>query len=246
MKSRIAPLALSLTLALGPSGIMAGGVVAGATEITQIMNNLQLIMSYQQQVQSYIRQGLQLQNELKNLVNNPTSILGPEIGDVINGIGKIWSGANSMGYNLAQIDKNFSAMFKSKKAGDYAKMFTKWHDTNTNTLESALKAIGTARDKYPSAQAALTDLYNRSQSTSGNLDALQTLSQINIRQIQELQSLQELMSSQAQASMTYMAAQNAKDQKGIEDAEGILQPLTSSNIPSAITAPSPTWKGFGR
>ena len=212
------------------SPVYAGGAVAGSTEITQIMNNLQLIMSYQQQVQGYIRQGLQLQNELKNLVSNPTSILGPEIGQMINSIGKIWNGANSMGYNLAQIDKNFSTMFKSKKAGDFAKMFTKWHDTNTDTIESALKAIGTQRDNYQSTQAALTDLYNRSQNTNGSLDALQTLSQINIRQIQELQSLQELMSSQAQASMTYMASQNAKDQVK-DQANADLEKILSNKIP---------------
>jgi P-type conjugative transfer protein TrbJ len=246
MKSRIGPLALSLVLAFGHSGAMAGGAIAGATEITQIQNNVQLIMSYTQQVQGYVRQGLQLQAELKNLINNPTSLLGPEIGQMINNIGSIWKGANSIGYSLGEIDKNFATMFKSSKAGDFAKMFTSWHATNTKTLESGLKAIGAIRENHQQSQNSLSELYNRSQNTSGNLDSLQTIAQVNIRQIQELQQLQELMASQSQASMTYLATQNAKEQKNLEDMEGVLQPMTSSNIPKAGTSASPKWKGFGR
>lgn len=245
MKSRIAPLALSLVIAFSPTGAMAGGVVAGATEITQIMNNIQLIMSYTQQVQSYVRQGQQLQAELKNLIDNPTSVLGPEVGQMINNIGTIWRGANSIGYGLAEIDKNFATMFKSSKAGDFSKMFTSWHETNTKTLESGLKALGTLRDNHQSSQDSLTALYNRSQNTNGNLDSLQTLAQINIRQIQEMQKLQELMAAQSQASMTYMATQNAKDQKGLEDLDGVLKPMASGNIPKAGTSASPKWKNFG-
>ena len=124
-------------------------------------------MSYTQEVQSYVRQGLQLQAELKNLINNPTSLLGPEIGQMINNIGTIWKGANSIGYNLAEIDKNFSTMFKSSKAGDFSKMFTSWHATNTKTLESGLKAIGALRENQQNSQNTLSDLYNRSQNTSG-------------------------------------------------------------------------------
>lgn len=224
------------------AGSVAG--TGGSTEVTQILNNLQLIQSYEQQVQSYVRQGLQVQNELKNLISNPTSILGPEVGQMINTIGKIWTGGQSIGYNLAQIDQNFAKTFKSPTAGNFAKLFTSWHQTNTDTLESALRSIGTQRDQYASSQAALTDLYNRSQATSGNLDSLQTLSQINIRQIQELQGLQELMSSQAQAATTYMATQNAKEQKGLDDAGAIMQPY-QGKIPAAQSAPAPKWKGFG-
>lgn len=246
MKFRIAPFTLSLLIAFSHTSASAGGGIAGATEITQIQNNVQLMLSYTQQVQSYVRQGMQLQNELTNLINNPTSLLGPEIGQMINNIGSIWKGANSIGYNIAEIDKNFATMFKSSKAGDFSKMFTSWHQTNTKTLESGLKAIGAIREDQQNSQNTLTDLYNRSQNTKGNLDSLQTMSQINIRQIQELQKLQELMASQSQASMTYLATQNAKEEKNLADMDGVLQPMTSSNIPAASTSASPKWKGFGR
>ncbi|AMR80275.1 hypothetical protein [Cupriavidus nantongensis] len=247
MKVGTKVLLVGTTLLCLQGNVNAGSVAGfgGSTEVTQILNNLQLIQSYEQQVQAYVRQGLQVQHELQNLIANPTSVLGPEVGQMINTIGQIWNGGNTMGYNLAQIDKNFATTFKSPTAGNFAKMFTSWHQTNTDTLQSALRTIGTQRDQYASSQAALTDLYNRSQATNGNLDSLQTLSQINIRQIQELQKLQELMASQAQAATTYMASQTAKDQKGLDDATGLMQPYQRP-IPAAQSAPAPKWNLFGR
>lgn len=242
------PLASTLVLAAAciASGQAGAGTVAGtggSTEITQILNNVQLIQSYEQQVNAYLRQGLQLQNEVTNLMRNPTSILGQDVGNLINGVGRIMSGGQSIGYNLAQIDRNFGRMFKSQVAMNYSTAFTKWNKTNTDTLEGALKTIGATRDQYASNQEALTDLYNKSQSSQGNLQALQTLSQINVRQIQQLESLQELMASQATAATTYMASQTAKDQKMVDIATA-GDDKDRRTVPLVNTAPAPKWKDF--
>ncbi|CAJ0881391.1 TrbJ/VirB5 family protein [Ralstonia flatus] len=233
LKTRIAGFITAATFAApAVSGSVAG--TGGSTEVTQLINMVQLVQSYEQQVQAYVRQGVQVEAELKNLISNPTSLMGDDVGKMINTIGSIWNGGQSIGYNLTQIDRNFARTFKSPQADNFAKMFTSWHQTNTDTLQSALRAIGTQRDQYASSQAALTDLYNRSQSTNGNLDALQTLSQINIRQIQELQSLRELMASQATAATTYMAARSAKDQ---------LQDNVNNEAQNILSQPIPKWQG---
>lgn len=247
MKSKIHVYLLAALLAGVHAGAGAGSVAGfgGSTEITQILNNLQLIQSYEQQVSSYVRQGLQVEHELRNLISNPTSMLGSYIGQIINTMGNIMNGGQSIGWNLAQIDRNFSQTFKNPTAGNFSRMFTSWHKTNTDTLEGALKSIGAQRDQYASNQQALTDLYNRSQATSGNLDSLQTLSQINIRQIQQLQSLQELMATQASAEATFMATQNAKDEKARQDYDA-MSTKYSRPIPSVETAPAPSWKNFGK
>lgn len=207
-------LALVFTSLVGPGASIAGTVAGfgGGTEVTQIANNVQLVLQYEQQVQAYLRQGLQLQNELKNLIQNPASLMGADVGNLINGVGKIMSGGLAIGGNLAQIDKNFATTFKNPTAETLSKNFFKWHQTSTDTLEGALKAAGMHRDQYASETDALAALYNQSQATNGNLDALQTLSQINIKQIQHLQKLEDLMATQNIAASTYMAAQSAKDQ----------------------------------
>lgn len=206
---------LGLVIACGATNIIAGTVAGtgGATEVTQIMNNVQLVLQYEQQVQAYLRQGLQLQNELKNLERNPTSLLGQDVGNLINGVGKIIAGGQSIGYSLATIDRNFATTFKSPTAQTLSDRFFSWHKTSTDTLEGALKAAGLHRDQYNTDTEALTALYNESQAADGNLKAIQSLSKINSMQVQQLQKLQDLMATQNIATSTYMAAKTAKDQE---------------------------------
>ena len=218
---------VATAIALGSAGVATAGTVAGfggGTEVTQIANNVQLIQQYEQMVAGYVRQGLQLQAEMKNLIQNPASMLGKDIGGIINGVSKIYSGGKSIGGNLATIDKNFASTFKNPTAETLSKSFTRWHQTSTDTLEAALKAAGMHRDQFESDNAALQALYDQSQNTQGNLDALQTLSKFNAAQIQQMQGLKDLIASQNIAASTYMAAQNAKEVKSQADYEQLSRP----------------------
>ena len=86
-------LAVCVFLLCAQSRVNAGTVAGtgGSAEITQILNNLQLIQSYEQQVQSYVRQGVLVQNEMRNLISNLTSLMGSDVGNMINTIGWIWT-----------------------------------------------------------------------------------------------------------------------------------------------------------
>lgn len=246
MKKGLASLPVALVLTMVVPGTPFAGTVfgnGGATEVTQVMNNVQLIMQYEQQIAAYVRQGLQLQNELKNLIANPASLMGADIGQLINGVGKIMSGGLAIGGNLAQIDKNFATTFKSPTAKSLSDNFFRWHKTNTDTLEGALKAAGMHRDQYASESDALAALYNQSQATNGTLDSLQTLSQINIRQVQQMQALGDLVSSQNIAASTYMATQNAKQAEIQSGYDALAKPYTKPVAPIEKYAPI-KWKNI--
>lgn len=203
--------------------VNAGGMAGGATEITQIANNIQLVMQYEQMIAGYVRQGLQLQAQLTNLIQNPASLLGQDIGNIINDVGRIYSGGQAIGANMAQIDRNFSTMFKSPTADTLARSFTRWHKTNTDTLEAALKTAGMHRDQFQNDNAALQALYNESQNTKGNLDSLQTLAKFNAAQIQQLQGLKDLIATQSIAMNTHLATENAKASKIQEDVGALAE-----------------------
>lgn len=216
---------LALSLALAWTGSVTAGSVAGtggATEVTQISNNVQLGVSYAKQVQQYTTQALQLQAELKNLINNPLSLLGPEVGKVINGVGQIMSAGKAIGGNMARIDSNFANTFNNPQAFSMAQNFTRWHDTSTATLQATMKAAGLHRDNYQSDSDAITALYNQSQATQGNLQAAQTLAQINVMQVQQLQKLGDLIATQNIATATYMAAQTARENEKMARGKGIM------------------------
>ena len=210
-RRKIFAAALASTLPI--PAFAGGGATGGSTEVTQVANQLQLAMAYAKQVAAHVTQLAQLQADITNLIKNPMSLLGPEIGNMINDIGKIMSIGKSIGANLAQIDKNFGTMFKDTNALSLSANFTKWHETSIDTLGGALKAAGLHMDNYSSDSARIQALYSASQQTGGNLEALQTLSKINIEQIQQTQRLGNLIATQNTAASTYLAAQTSKDEK---------------------------------
>lgn len=245
MKKHMIFAAIAVLLASGTAG--AGSVLGtgGGTEVTQIANNIQLILQYEQQVEGYVRQGLQLEAEMKHLIQNPASLLGADIGAIINGVGSIMSAGNSIGGGMAKIDSNFASMFKSPTAKTLAQNFTRWHNTSTDTLQAAMNSAGMHRDATQSDTDNLTALYTESQATQGNLQAVQTLSKINAMQVQQLQKLQDLLATQNIASSTYMAAQTAKDERMNTDMDkyktGLLTPRSATSVNDAPKAEYKKW-----
>ena len=188
---------------------------------TDVANLVQQTLQYAQQIQQYTRQGLQLESELKNLMQNPASLLGSDVGRLINGVGSIMSATNSIGGDFAQINKNFASTFKGPNTSTLAANFTRWHSTSTGTLEGALKAAGMHRDQFATDTDALTALYNESQASGGNLQAIQSLAKINSMQVQQTQKLADLVAAQNIAASTYMAAQTAKGEAQNQETESM-------------------------
>jgi P-type conjugative transfer protein TrbJ len=202
---------------------IAGSVAGfgGGTEVTQILNNIQLVQQYQQQVQQFAMQGLQLDAQLKNLIKNPGSNLSGDAANLIRKIGGVMSAEQSMGGSLAQIDKKFAATFNSPTAASYSQKYSQWTTVSKGTLQSAMQSAGLRRDQYATDTDALQALYNESQSTDGDLSALQTLSKINIQQVQQTQALGDLMATQNIAANTFMATQASKGQAAADNNDAI-------------------------
>ncbi len=224
-------LMVSIIALLGTGNANAGAMTNSATETTQILNNIQLVLSYQKQVDQYIRQGLQYKTQLQNLIAAPGTVVSDVLG-IVNGIGEMLAVGKSIGGSLAEIDKRFAGTFKNPIATQLANNFVKWNQTSSDTLEAALKAAGMHRDKYPSDQAVLQDLYQKSQSTNGALDSLQMLSAINSEQINQLQKLGDLMAAQNIAASTYKSTVTAKNQ-GREDMNKSIMKITPIPKPNS-------------
>lgn len=203
-------------------------MTGGATEWTQIMNNVQLTSQYAQQVQQYSTQLQQYQMQLQNLARNPTTILGSDISKLLNGIGGIMQAGQSIGGTMSQIDGNFSQKFGNPLSGTFSQNFKTWTSTSTDTLGGALRAAGMHRDEFATDTAALTALFNKSQQSQGTVAAVQTLSEMTAMQIQQTQKLGDLLATQNVAASTYMASQNAKEQQAFDINSHLVVPRKSS------------------
>jgi P-type conjugative transfer protein TrbJ len=219
---------LAGALVISGSALAGGGAAGGgATEYTQLRNEVELILQYEQTVMGYVRQGLQLQNEIDNLIKNPFSLLGKDVGGIINKVGKIMSGANSIAGGVAQIDRNFATKFKSPSAASYSSKLTSWNSTSTATLDKVLASVDLHREDYASDTARIEAVVRASESTKGAAGALDTLRDINLLQIEHTRKLGELLATQNEATATYMAQQVAKDQAVVDVNKNMTMPATN-------------------
>lgn len=215
------------------AGSVAG--FGGSSEYTQILNNIQLVNAYSQQVQQFIKQGQQYEAQLKNMEKNPSSVLPGDASALINSIGRNMAAGQSMGGSLAQIDKNFASKFGNQTAASYSENFAAWTNTSKDTLQGAMRSAGMRRDQYASDTAALSALYDESQATGGTVSAVQTLAKINVKQVEQMQALGDLMATQNIASSTYMAAQASKDQAKKDNSDA-LQDAALATLPASPVA----------
>jgi len=195
----------------------AGGGYAGATEFTQILNNIQLADQYAQQVMQYENQLMQYDTMLKNLAQHPFGNISPELYKLTSNSAKVISASRDIGSNMAKVDKNFADQFNSPLAKSFADRFKGWSENSNDALKASMLNAGLQRENFKSDEAALDALVRKNQQSEGNLAAVKTLGEINAAQVQEMQKLRDLISQQQLAENTYMAAQTAKEQAQKDD-----------------------------
>lgn len=203
---------MALLAATGPS--MAGSVAGtgGASEITQIVNMVQLADSYAQEALKYQNQILMYESMAKNLINNPLGVSGPNLGLLIRNQERIMAMGQDIGSSVSKVDENFARQFKNPQAGEFGVKFKMWTNTSLDGLKAAMENNGLHRENFKSDNEALEALATKVQASEGNLAAAKTLGEVNVAQLGESIKLRDLLSQQQQAINTYYASQTSKEQ----------------------------------
>lgn len=213
--SKAVAVALAASISFSAPVARAGSVAGfgGATEITQLANNVELVNLYLQQVQSYATQLQQYQNMLQNTLNIPAQVWGAIQADLM-GVANIVKQGQALAYSAANIGAQFQNTFKGFQfpAGfNYKTDYKNWSKTTMDSLKGALEAAGLQAQQFATEEGVLTALRAMSQSAQGQMQAIQVGSQIAEQQVQQLQKLRQLMMLQLQSQNTYLAAQENKD-----------------------------------
>ena len=202
----------SLVAAVPPS--FAGSVAGfgGATEITQLANNVELVNLYLQQVQSYATQLQQYQNMIQNTLNIPAQVWGAVEADLM-GVANIVKQGQALAYSATNIASQFENTFKgfTFTGTDFKKEYRDLSRKTLDTLKGALMAANMQSDQFATEEGVLTALRAMSQSAQGQMQAIQVGVQIAEQQVQQLQKLRQLMMAQLSQQNTYLAAQEQKE-----------------------------------
>lgn len=200
-------------------GTARAGAIVGATEFTQIANNIELVMQYIKQAEQYATQLRQWEMQIQqyeNMVQNTMNIPGQVWGNIqgeLAGVAQIVQKGRAIAYSARNIGDQFTARYKgfAYPAGfNYKTAYTNWSGTSMDTLKAHLESIGLQSNQFATEEGTLRTLRGMSQSANGQMEAIQVGAQIAEQQVQQLQKLRQLLMTQGTAQTTYLATQQQK------------------------------------
>lgn len=214
---------------LGPIRLMAGSVAGtgGATEVTQIMNNVELVkqaaeIEYQT---TQLRNQLQRQSSmLSDMTKQGKTLSQYEWGEAAQDLQKL-SAVVREGEALAYSSANLDALYRQKYKGyaaysresagtsdTYSDRYSEWSKTNMDSIVGAMKAAQLQGSQFSDEEESLQTIKRLGQSSQGRMEAIQVGNLIASQQVGQMQKLRGLVLSQMQMQASYMAFQtNEKD-----------------------------------
>lgn len=184
------------------------GAVVGATEPTQILNNLELINSTVQQAQM-------ISNQLQNLQRLANSNWGDAQTDLMN-LSRVVQTGQGLSYAMSNIDTAFTQKFPGYAAysagTNYLQQYRDWSSNTMGALRGALSAAGLQSSQFANERAAMQSIQAMSSGSVGSVQAIQAGTMIASQQVDQLQKLRQLMMTQINSQSQYLAQQEQEKQ----------------------------------
>lgn len=229
MKKILNSLIISATL----SNLFAGGGgPAGATEFTQILNNIELGSIYGQEALQYTTQLSQYATQIQQLVNQTQSykmmlnnIETLPVSQWQNFVDGVMQLKEAMDYETAisYSSSNYDTKFKNQYPGykkyldsaqskkyDFGNEYKKIADSNRDTVNASLKSLNLQQSDLESDESIMQELNQASLSAEGQKSAIQAANAIALHQTQQLKKLQTTIMTQANLQAQYIASENEK------------------------------------
>jgi type IV secretion system protein TrbJ len=193
--------------------VEAGGV--WATEITQLLNHVQLMQQYIQQVQMVQNNFLRYANMLQNTRVLPNQMVGPVLQD-LNQLARIVVGGQALAYSMSNLNARFASTYpgysQAYNPNAYYQNYANWSQTSLDTTFSSLRAMGLQGQELQNTQSFLTAMRQRMMTPQGRLDAVQIGTEVSEQQVEQLLLLRQLMILDLQSKQAYQAAQVQNEQ----------------------------------
>lgn len=199
------------------AGSVAG--TGGSTEVTQLLNNVEMVNQTTQQIMMVQQQLTMLANQAKNLTTAPQQIWGQAQSDLMRLTSLVAQG-QSIAYSAQNVDQVFRQRFpgygSTSTNTNYGQLYRSWSDASRQGLSTALQAAGFQAGNFASEQAALQQIQGISAGSPGSLQAIQAGNMIASQQVEQLQKLRQLTVAQMEAQNGYLAAQQTKEDHSTE------------------------------
>ncbi len=227
-----ATLGVALTLSsVPPLPAQAGGVTGQATEWTQLANNAELISlvgKSAEQVNNQITQisqlAEQIQNQLniyKNMLQNTAQLPEHVWGQVESDLKNLQSVVNQgqgVAFSMGNVDDVLKQRFRSfadmksnlPDRASFSTTYQNWSDTNRDTIAGTLKAANLTAEQFSREENTMSQLRSMSETSDGQMKALQVGHEIAAQQVAQIQKLRGLVSQQMTMMGTWYQSEQAQ------------------------------------
>lgn len=204
------------------SAVHAGSVAGfgGSTEITQLMNNVQLMQTYAQEVIQVQNQISQIANQLQmyqNMITNTQSLVGQPFQSAMQTLTQLRTAINQatqLSYTFGSVDTyfqrlnpNYATLFQGN---NYDQQQQWWRTTVYDYCEAALKTANFEMSSAQTETQLLQNLQQRSSSVAGQKEAIQAGNEIALQMVAQLDRLKLLTAAQTQSQSVFLSQQKAE------------------------------------
>ncbi len=250
MKINILPIVLSVAVSAYPTFSFSGGVApVGATEFTQILNNIELVglvaketegvaISAEQlltQVETLRTQLLAYQNMITNTKNLPETFWR-DVTASLNGLHSAMSEAQSLSFDGGTLDKVLKSklildpLFKASglASGEFEERYDDWQKITTAALGATLAASRMTIKDVESEAAIIDRIQTQGKTVKGQVEAIQVGNELAGSIAHQLAKLRTITASQNEQTAVFQArwlaqmdAAEAYKRKTVKGAETI-------------------------
>ena len=206
--------------------LFGGGVVYCTncgSEVTQLVNKVQLVQQYAKQVQQYSTQLQQYADQVRNTARVPTQVWGSTMAS-LQQVHALYSNAQSLAYTMANLNQQFGQRYKTY--GVYAgqtltpatmsQKYQQWSAEANDNVLLTLRAANAQATQLGGEDADLRALEQMATTADGRMKALQVGTQFAAQSARQLQKLRQLMLLNLQLQAN--AQQTAQDRAAYQQA----------------------------
>ncbi len=194
-----------------------------ATEGTQMMNNIQLLIASQRQLNELTTSIQQYQLMQRNARHLP-DLIRSEILKDLGSLASIVQVGRSISYASARIDEDYRKAYKDYEYYNeqrapgtrFSEQYGDWSQATHDSVQGALRAAKLQTDLFDDETNSLIRLQNMLMNAAGTMQALQAGGQVAALLVEQTQKLRQLLAAQIQLQAAHTASMT--DRQGRTDA----------------------------
>jgi len=242
-KTLAAGVALALTVAIAPPGMAGGGGLTGmATEITQLLNNAELVDVAIKEAENLAYTIRQYEIMYENMRNLPNHIKQQALAD-LQALASIVATGRGVAYSSGQIDEDYQREHRSfeyyeqmqrgetgqRDHAAFSERYRDWSEVNHDSVRGALRAAGLQAQQFDREDSALRAIEAQMESAAGTKQLLQAAGSIAAMQVEQLQKLRQLLMAQIQLQSAQVGGSIDRQAEDDADLQRALRPVDGLN-----------------